>query len=170
MIVPYQQVPAEYLRFFRTLHLTLGSAVIPISIVIPVVAGVAPPSADDYSTIDVLTQLHLIVFVASFFAPRFFVPKITKDSKQKLHVARPEERDAAWTQWLEATKSAHILALSFREGPAMFGLVTLLLASMNGVLWENSYYWANYLSTVLFIVYLYQTYPNADSIIASSRN
>ncbi len=165
----YQEIPQQFLRLTQMLHLGIGLSVVPLTIMIPVVAGATAPSEGEINTIKLLTQFHVFIFLVSFFASGFVIPKITKTSKQRLLDATAADRDAAWTAWLESYKNAHIVALALREGPAFLGLVTLLLASINGVLWENPYFWLNYFSTALFILFLYLSFPTEEKIIAASR-
>ena len=116
-----------------------------------------------------LTQFHVFIFLVSFFAGGFITPKLTQASKQRLMNASADERDAAWTTWLESYKNAHIVSLALREGPAFLGLATLILASIYGVLWDNSYFWLNYFSTALFILFMFLSFPTNEKIVAASR-
>jgi hypothetical protein len=168
-MTPYQEIPKQYLQLLQILHLGIGFAVLPLTILIPAVAGATEPSEGEFNTIKLLTQFHVFIFLASFFAGGFVTPRLTNASKQRLQSAAGEERDAAWTAWLESFKTAHVISLTLREGPALFGLVTLLLASINGVLWADSYFWLNYFSTALFVLYLFLSFPTAEKIMASSR-
>jgi len=168
-MTPYQEIPEQYLRLLQIMHLGIGLAVVPMTIMIPVVAGVTAPSEGDINTIKMLTQFHVFVFLASFVAGGFITPKLTHASKQRLMNASADERDAAWTAWLESYKTSLIVSLALREGPAFLGLATLLLASINGVLWDNSYFWLNYFSTALFILFLFLSFPTNEKIMTSSR-
>lgn len=165
----YPEIPDQYLKLLQILHLSLGFAIVPLSILIPAVAGTAMPSEGDYITIQSLSLVHAFVFMSSLLAAGIVIPRMMQASKDRLQTATIGERDAAWSEWLEAYKRSHIIALSMREGPALLGLVTLLLASINGVLWEHSYFWMNYFSSAMFILFIVLSFPTADKITTASR-
>jgi hypothetical protein len=163
------EIPQNYLRLMQTLHLGIGFAVIPLTFMIPVVAGVTAPSEGEYNTIKLLTQFHVVVFLATILASGFVNSRMMQRYNSDLHSALKGDTDAAWSSWLEAYKNAHIVSLALREGPAMLGLVTLLLASINGVLWEDPFFWVNYFSTTLFVLYLVLSFPTATKIMGAAQ-
>jgi hypothetical protein len=162
-------VPQNYLRVMQTLHLGIGLAIIPMSIMIPVVAGTAPPSEGDYNTIKLLTQIHVVIFLGTILASSFVSARMMHGPTTQLHSAGAGNKDLAWSSWLESYKNTHIVSLALREGPAFLGLVTLLLASINGVLWEDPFFWVNYFSSALFVLYLVLSFPTAEKIAAAAR-
>lgn len=163
------EIPQNYLRLMQTLHLGIGFAVIPLTIMIPVVAGVTAPSEGEYNTIKLLTQFHVVVFLATILASGFVNSRMMQRHNSDLQSALKGDTDAAWSSWLEAYKNAHIVSLALREGPAMLGLFTLLLASINGVLWEDPFFWVNYFSTTLFVLYLVLSFPTATKILGAAQ-
>jgi hypothetical protein len=168
-MTPYPEIPQQYLRLMQMLHLGIGFAIVPLTIFIPVVAGAAAPSEGEYNTIKLLTQFHVFVFLASLFASGFITSKLMQRANEQLQAATGSDKDVAWSSWLESFKNAHIVSLTLREGPAFLGLITLILASIYGVLWENSFYWINYFSSALFMLYLVLSFPNEQKIAAASR-
>jgi hypothetical protein len=79
--------------------------------------------------------------------------------KSLLSQAAPEEAGKAFT-------SAFIVRSACREGAAMMGSVTALLAALNGVLRANPAYWINAAPTVLFFSYLYVHWPSVENMEA----
>jgi hypothetical protein len=168
-MTPYPEVPQQYLRLLQTMHLGIGFSIVPLSILIPVIAGTTSPTEGEVNMINLLTQFHVFVFVASIIANGFITPRLTRASKEQLQTANKEDKDAAWTQWLESYRTSLIVTLALREGPALLGLVTLILASINGVLWENSFYWVNYFSTALFALYLVLSFPTEEKVAVAAQ-
>ena len=169
-MTPYPEIPQQYLRLLQTMHLGIGFSIVPLSIMIPVVAGTTSPSEGEVNMIKLLTQFHVFVFIASIIASGFITPRLTRASKEQLQMASKDEKDAAWTKWLESYKNSLIITLALREGPALLGLVTLILASINGVLWENSFFWVNFFSTVLFALYLVLSFPTEDKVAMAAQS
>ncbi|MFI5344884.1 MAG: hypothetical protein ACHQ51_00775 [Elusimicrobiota bacterium] len=62
--------------------------------------------------------------------------------------------------------TAFIIRTACREGAAMLGCVTTLLAAMNGVLRANSVYWADMAPAALFWSYLFLHWPSAANLEA----
>lgn len=165
----YPVIPDQYLKLMQILHLSLGFAVVPLSIMIPALAGTSMPSSDDFDTIQLLSIVHAVVFMSSMLAAGFISTRMMQSSTQRLQTATNDERDAAWTTWLDAYKQSHIIGLTLREGPAMLGLVTLLLASVNGVLWEYPLFWLNFISSAFFLLYIGLSFPSAEKILSAAR-
>lgn len=165
----YPDIPEQYLKLLQILHLSLGFAIVPLSIMIPVLASSTMPSEDEYNMIQILSIVHAVVFVSSMLAASFVVPNMIQSKNQQLQLATNDQRDTAWAEWLEAYKTSHIVGLTLREGPAMLGMVTLLLASINGVLWEYPIFWLNCISSALFLLYIAISIPTAEKITAAAR-
>lgn len=61
---------------------------------------------------------------------------------------------------------AFIARMAYREGAALLGCVTALLAAMSGVLRAYPAYWADLAPAVLFWSYLYLHWPTAENLRA----
>lgn len=162
-------IPTDYLRTLQIIHLGIGMGVIPFLFIIVLLMSTVVPSDDDYQLIMLLTQVHIVLFFVGFFASGFLQSKLMAPANAKLSTADKDSFDSEWVNWLNAYKSAHVVALAVREGPALLGAVVLMLAALNGVLAANSYFWVNAFSAVLFILYVFLTFPSEDKIRMAAK-
>jgi len=162
-------IPADYVRTLQIMHIAMGIGLIPFLFIILFLMSNDAPSDDEYQLIMLLTQVHIVLFFVGFFASGFLQSKLMAPANENLSTADKESFDLAWTNWLNAYKSAHIVTLAAREVPAFMGGVVIMLAALNGVLAANSYFWVNAFSAALFILYLFLTFPSEDKIRMAAK-
>lgn len=161
-------IPDSYLRSLQVMHIALGTTALPMIVVALLLQGDAAPTDADFRLINLLSIIHLFIFVGSVTASGILQGRMLQPASELLMRSTTGDRLSAWEQWLQTYKNAHITALAAREGAAIFGMVVIILASMNGTLAAKPLYWANLLSTALFAAHIAMSFPSEGRIRAAA--
>lgn len=74
------------------------------------------------------------------------------------------EQAARVEPYLAVLRTAEIVRLAMLEAVALFGLVVLLLAALQGVLQAEPVYWLNLLSTLFLLLFVALNFPTAERL------
>ena len=127
--------------------------------VFPAPAG--GPGAAERSLIWLLSLVHAGVFVLSWIVSSV-LPTVMLHGVLRQAPSSPE---AGVRRLIGSLRGAHMVRCAFREGPALFGLVICLVASIHGVLAELPRYWLNAASAVVFVLWGLAAFPTRDRLI-----
>lgn len=163
-------IPENYVRQLQIAHIAMGLSVIPMLALVVLLGEARVPSDADFHQIDLLSIIHIFVFVGSIVASGFLQSHLMRPAQENLLRSTSGDRISMWEQWLQGYKNAHIVSMAAREGAALFGLVVVLLASMNGTLAAKPLYWANLISMGLFLMHVGMNFPTEERIRAAAES
>lgn len=128
----------------------LGIALLAGIVVFTHVTNARPATPEALRTVNVFTALTMGAALAAI---------ILSEIAWKVLLRR-----AAAGAFAQKIAGAFIARMACREGAALLGCVTALLAAMSGVLRAYPAYWANLAPAVLFWSYLYLHWPTAENL------
>ncbi len=114
---------------------------------------------------DILTIVNLILTATLFPLALFISNRIFSPENQALAAGEQGEESIA-TRCVGIQRSGLVVRLAMMEGPAIFGLVVCLIATLDGVLQSNPQYWANLLGTAILLLYGGATLPSKERLLA----
>ncbi len=154
-----QALGPNELRAMQAIQAALMAGVLLFSLVVvllairPQAAALATPPA----TLTLLSLVHGAMAIGIWsLAPMLQTALLAR--------ARPESGASEAAAALAAIRSAGLLRLALLEGPALFGLVTCLLAARGGALREQPLYWLNALSAGAFLAYAALSFPTRERV------
>jgi hypothetical protein len=139
--------------------------------------GVVEPNNEVLSVLNIMTWFNLIVTFSMIYIGKFVSER--QYSKTNLEKAVNKKfpgqilRNVNFTpaqKCLMVIRTASILRLATLEGPAFFGLVTLILWVFNGQVHNAPIYLVNILSTVPLFAYVIFNFPNKEKLIEIFQN
>jgi len=128
----------------------LGIALLSGIVVFTYVTNARPATPEALRTVNVFTAITMGVALAAIILSEILWHALLKR--------------AAAGAFAQKLAGAFIARMACREGAALLGCVTALLAAMSGVLRAYPAYWANLAPAVLFWSYLYLHWPTAENL------
>ncbi|MFH1194131.1 MAG: hypothetical protein V1720_00385 [bacterium] len=171
-----KSLPAGYLKTLQIIFFAIGTGIFLFFTVCVILyfINVQPETPPTEEVVSMLSFIHAIIFVALFFTSKFMYGFILSDKfnpgKNMMSFQQLGEVRGNYSNLLQKIRTAEIVRLAILEGPALFGLVIILLSVMSGVIYYNSGYWLNLLSSFALWGMIYINFPRTDKLYEVVRN
>ena len=163
------------IRSIQVIYFAIAMGVLSFMFIIYVIylkQGVVEPNDEILSVLNIMTWFNLLVTFSMIFIGKFVSDR--QYSKTNLEKAVYKKfpgqilRNVNFTpaqKCFAVIRTASILRLATLEGPAFFGLVTLILWVFNGEVHNAPIYLVNILSTVPLFAYVIVNFPNKEKLV-----
>jgi hypothetical protein len=124
------------------------------------------PADDALRQTNLFSLIHAGIFAAGLFISRFLYDMTLKPARTgAIMVDRRNEGLSGAAKYVAVIRTAMIIRLALLEAPVFFGLVTLYMSSVNGVLYHKGVYWANLVSYIYLAYFIFTDFPTPEKLL-----